>query len=138
MNLLNKLRELSRPGWRTEALGMTAITGYFIIIFYNEGGVLDAPLFIQLNLILLIGLATYVTGTMIRLFRKGKKSANRDYFMSSALLATLIGGYFALNDAVVNSIPGYSPKEAINFLGDLYMYGYFSFALYSFYRAGGR
>ena len=76
MNLLNKLRELSRPGWRTEALGMTAITGYFIIIFYNEGGVLDAPLFIQLNLILLIGLATYVTGTMIRLFRKGKKSAN--------------------------------------------------------------
>ncbi|AYN25553.1 hypothetical protein D8682_00280 (plasmid) [Buttiauxella sp. 3AFRM03] len=141
MNVFKNLRELARPGWRMEALGMAAITGYFISIFYTEAGVLDAPLFIQVNILLVMGLAACLTANMIRYFRKGKESGKSDFFMISALLAVLHGAYFAINSATMNYFTAHSPKApqaTFTLLSDIYQYAYFAFALYAFYRAGRR
>lgn len=75
MTVFKNFRELVQPGWRMEALGMAVITGYFTTLFYTEGGVLDAPLFIQLNMLLVMGLAACLTASMIRYFRKDRKAA---------------------------------------------------------------
>lgn len=141
MTVFKNLRELTQPGWRTEALGMTAITGYFISLFYTEGGVLEAPLFIQLNMLLVMGLAACLTASMIRYFRKGKQTGNSDFFMVSALLAVIHGAYFAVNSATMNYFTAHSPiapQATSTLLSDIYQYAYFAFALYAFYRAGHR
>ncbi|EOR7867417.1 hypothetical protein FYL99_RS20300 [Escherichia coli] len=136
MTVIKNIRELVQPGWRMEALGMAAISGYFISIMYTEGGVLDAPLFIQMNIPLVIGLAACLTATMIRYFRKGKATGNSDFFMASALLAVLHGTYFALNSVTMNALTAHSSQAPSTLLSDIYQYAYFAFALYAFYRAG--
>ncbi|NQF22927.1 hypothetical protein FCI58_28415, partial [Enterobacter hormaechei] len=59
--LIQYFKSLAHPGWRTEAFGMATIVVYFIVVFYTEGGILDAPLFVQLNLLLSMGLASLLT-----------------------------------------------------------------------------
>lgn len=141
MTVLKNLHELTQPGWRMEALGMAAITGYFISLFYTESGVLEAPLFIQLNMLLVMGLAACLTASMIRYFKKGKETGNSDFFMISATLAVIHGAYFAISSKALDYLTAHwpiAPQASSILLSDVYQYAYFAFALYAFYRAGRR
>ncbi|EKA5326695.1 hypothetical protein OLK17_004338 [Salmonella enterica] len=136
--LIQYFKSLAHPGWRIEAFGMAAIVVYFIVVFYTEGGILDAPLFVQLNLLLIMGLASLLTALMLRFYRKGKVSQNRDNFMMSALLAALQAAYFAVNGAAIKHTQVSIHNEPVFLLGEIYQYAYWAFALYALYHMGRR
>lgn len=140
MTLLARLKECTRPGWRTEAAGLVAVIAYFSVVVYENGvsGVTDAPLFIQFNLVLVLGLFSWVAVAMIRLFKKGLRTGNRDDFILSALLAGILGCYFAVSDLMLRATTKTSSHTLINDINDICKYTLFAFALYALYRSGRR